>query len=454
LALAVAATSTPAAHAAVGSCNAAGANAAIAAATSKSPSPTAGSISRSGLFDLKALTDNSGAVHWGIDSERMAKRVRSRSGKDRSRMRDCLRVASVVRGKQAITWTHIPGGRTVDIRLQISMARLLIDSGDGAGRSMASKSLGALRLPVAQRSERSLDELASIVLGADAAAASKRVNTTVARRGVNPLVSLASRAVRRTSKGAWGVVGGAWATAAQQRSLAKNSRRLVAAASVSASTIRAARAHARALKAKPIAKYRALPTAAFYPMPADGVRDTQRVNIGIDKPASIVVHIFNSAGSTVATIRGASNPGVWSAVWNGVRADGVQADAGKYRYRVVVIDLVGNRTTLPGLSAFSIARDTTPPNIKLAQVKLLGGVTRRKLRVRWNSIEPLSPIMRVTLEMKLGTTTKSFRVPATTVSGTKIIRMKLGKGTWDATIKLTDGSGNVASSPGGQVVVM
>jgi hypothetical protein len=218
-------------------------------------------------------------------------------------------------------------------------------------------------------------------------------------------------------------------------------------------TLRAANALHATLDAKPRVRFVALPLAAFYPQPVDGVRDFGRVSIRVRKPVQLIVHVFAPDGSVAATIRGESDPGIWTAAWNGVRADGSVAAAGKYRYRVIAIDRAGNRRVLPGLGALTVARDTEPPRIDLAHTRLLGGVSRRKVRVRWRAVESLSPQVRATLVVRSSGIVKAVRVPAAGLSGTKVVRIKLAAGTWTALVRVTDGSGNVATRAAGTLQV-
>jgi len=164
------------------------------------------------------------------------------------------------------------------------------------------------------------------------------------------------------------------------------------------------------------------PRPPIYPWPTDGFRDRARIAFWVSKVSTVTVRVGGR------TIRLGQEPGGWHTVyWTpGRRAPG------KYAPVVSAVDLAGN-TSHAKLSPVTIARDTTPPEVKAS-------VSGRRLT--WKATDPTTPWITLRVRLTRGDTVKVLKLGRRALHGS--VRLALPRGRWQAVLLVTDSSGNTA----------
>lgn len=249
----------------------------------------------------------------------------------------------------------------------------------------------------------------------------------------------------------WLTIANADATAAQVRAVARSTRSLAGTIGDSALSKLAIRVRATITTAAHV-HFRVIPHAAFYPWPRDGVRDTSTVSVGVDKPAQVTLTVYAPSGSVLAHSSVQAGVGNTTLTWNGNDTAGATQAAGTYRYALALSDVTSQHRDVPGLGSFVIARDTIKPIVKAASATYVSGITTRFVRVEWTVVEPLSPSLKMQLVLR-GPVTRWVNIPSSAVTGSQIVRVKLPKGTYHATLRVRDGSGNLTNHPSGDLTI-
>ncbi|MBC7644055.1 MAG: hypothetical protein H7123_02935 [Thermoleophilia bacterium] len=296
-----------------------------------------------------------------------------------------------------------------------------------------------------------LDLLSSLTVAVDLAAASSRLGDTRVAAAAHSLGTSLLVRVRRSDSGAWSRVDGSWSTLAQHRGLIARGSALehYLSDAPTAATITSLR---RELITAPVVQFSHVPGLPFYPWPRDGTLDASSLVVGVDKPSVMTLNVYDQAtGAIVRSNISGLVVGTWETGWDGSDASGATLQPGSYRYGLVAADLAGNRLSAPGLNAFVIARDVTPPQLNVAQVKLSSSQGRlRQLRVRWSVTETLSPLIQLTLVLTPKSGGKrSIVLDGSSLERTVVVPVTVAGGKWRATLVVTDGSGNRASSYAG-----
>lgn len=82
----------------------------------------------------------------------------------------------------------------------------------------------------------------------------------------------------------------------------------------------------------------------FYPVLQDGYKDTVSIRFTSNEAGSAQVHIYDADGTRIRYMSKKISAGTSSFVWDGIHDSG-DGQLGTFRYKVVVIDTAGNRTT-------------------------------------------------------------------------------------------------------------
>lgn len=352
-------------------------------------------------------------------------------------------------GGRVQTWSVNPAHRELDVASQARIARLLAGAG-GAHRSQALRALRVMSSAAAGQQMDALALLDSLAVANDSARAVRAAR--VPQRVVRSMMSRVVRRVVSSNAGGWSRLESVWATASQQRLLAARTRQL-SRVWIAPRLAGAAHSFSTQLTTPPRVTFQQLPGDPFYPWPQDGSLDSSSMTVRVDKPVVARLQIFSTSGAAVRTTTVTVNPYVWTGVWNGVNDAGTIAPPGAYRYTLTLTDLVANRSIVPGLNSFVIARDTAPPTIQVARIRILGGTTRRRVRVRWVVKEPISPLVTVEAVLRRGAKTRRLAMSGHALAGTRTVARRLGRGAWTASIRVTDGSGNTSTRSAGTVTI-
>jgi hypothetical protein len=422
----------------------------IALATLRLGAPREGQRARVLGVDLVGLQAG-GAIGWRLDLARAAARlVQSRD--QASRQRYAAQLAAASFGEQARTWSADPTRLAWDPGQQSAILAALARGGrasygpdlDAGVRAFTirSRTIALARLPVLQH----LRIVTRVALAAD--------GTTVP--GVRTAARIASlrtlARVRAARVRGWSRIDGRWSTGVEHRQLAAQATELLRRQPHAPSTAAVAALQA-ALVTPARIELQVLPNGAFYPWPRDGAFDTSRLVVDVDKPATLTLLVYAPDGRVRRRMPTTVVPGRTAFDWDGADDAGTVVEPGEYRYNVVALDLVGNRARIPGLEHFEVARDTTAPRVVDASLRVVGtGATRRAI-ASWNVDEPLSPVLRSWLVLGDGTRTTSIRLHESLRQATVRRAVKLGPGTWRATLVFIDGSGNRTQHPAGSFTI-
>ncbi len=161
---------------------------------------------------------------------------------------------------------------------------------------------------------------------------------------------------------------------------------------------------------------------AIYPWPADGFRDRVRITFWLSKISTVHVRV---GGRTIDLGR---EPSGWHTVY---WAPGRRAPR-KYTPVVNAVDLAGNAGHAV-LAPVTIARDTTPPEVKAS-------VNGRRLT--WTATDPTTPYVTLRVRLTRGATAKTLRLGRRALHGSA--RLALPRGRWTAVLVVEDSSGNAA----------
>jgi hypothetical protein len=341
-------------------------------------------------------------------------------------------------------WSPDPTRRELDPLVQSRIAYQLAVAKD----AYAGATIAVMDHNTAFASMAKLPLLDAVAAGTSLEVAAHKLRTIKALRAAAHVAAPLSARVVAADAGGWGRVDGAWATLSQQRSLASESTRLAAMRPVAPLPTVAAHLTAE-LHAVPTISFTQLPPSAFYPWPVDGVLDTASVAATVDKPATLWLRIYDPvSGAIIRTVQQNALPGMSLLTWDGRSDAGRLEPPGAYRYDILAQDLAANRSLAPGPMAFTLAQDTTPPIVLLAHVKLIRSQERwRTVRVRWLVTEPLSPVMRIRVQVRGPRgIVRAVILTSHHVTGSELIRLHLRRGTWTSSITFTDGSRNAATA--------
>ncbi len=402
---------------------------AIVTATDRTGVPTVGQRTRVLGIDLVGIAISDQATAWRLDLPRAAGRS----------ARAVLDAAAV--GSTARTWSVDPTSVHWDAVTQAAVVAALAKSSKEEDRAEAARGVRAFGVGSRARNAVKLPLLDLLVVA-------RRLGTGAsdAQPAADIARSIALRAfarVRGTPERGWSRIDGAWSSAAQERALVANARALVR-RFPHESTAKVVAQLQSQLTTAPIVTLKDLPKAAFYPWPRDGAFDTQQVVVDIDKPADVTLLVYASNGSKIASVAASEVPGTVKREWNGSRADGTIVGAGAYRYNIDARDLANNRTRVPGLEAFTVARDITPPVVNSSTMRVVGRGSNRRAIVSWDVSEPLSPIVRSWLVLTKGSSRASIKLHDSSQKQTVRRVLDLASGEWNATAVFIDGSGNRA----------
>jgi hypothetical protein len=429
------------------SCSDLGPARAIVTATNRYGVPAVGRRTRVLGIDLVGVPQ-AGSAAWRLDLVRNAGRADRGPVAARRRARSAIDAAGF--GSLAITWSVDPTRLAWDADQQSSVAATLARSADPALHGRAARGVRAFavgargavtsRMPLLQ--QLTIARRLAVAAGSDGAAS--RVARSIALRTY--------ARVRSTRSRGWSRIAGAWSTARQHRALVAGAVDLLARVPHARTRLVVDDLRA-ALTTRPHVTFRTVPSQAFYPWPRDGALDSSEVVLDIDKPATVTLLVYAPDGALVRTVTAAPDaPGEVRRGWDGARTDGTVVDAGEYRYNVDARDLVGNRIRVPGLEAFTVARDTTPPRVDAASMRVVGTGSSRRAIVSWDVDEPLSPVVRSWLVLRNGTKRTSIKLHDSAQKLT--VRRSiadLAPGTWTGLAVFIDGSGNRAQRSLGSV---
>lgn len=433
-------------------CQAAFATRAIVLAERRMSSPAVGRRRGLGGFRLVAEVSPRGTV-WRVDLVTMVRSTVSLHPGVRQRRQLSKLDAIAFSNGTRIVWSSDPTRRQPVAATQSTIALLLSRRGQHV---RARATVRAFRSPQLRSAVAHAPLLLAAMQSVNLAAVGAREGDAEVARIVSLTVRPVMRRMAAADTGSWSRIDGVPATLAQHTALLARVRAMSRYAPGPA-MVKTATSLARELVTPPDVQLMRVPTAAFYPWPHDGVLDASTVTLGVDKPATIEVRVF-AAGSAVQVRSFMSAPviGAYSALWDGTDVQGALLPTGSYPYAIIARDLAGNIASLPGLGAFVIARDATPPRIDLAGARLVASSgVRRTIRVRWRVTEPISPQLTTRLvltRMVNGVATatrRTYAVPSARTTGTVRIGARLTSGRWRASLVVRDGSGNKASSYAG-----
>lgn len=411
---------------------------AIAQATSRLGVPAEGRRARVHQVDLVGLRQLDGTVAWRLDLARIATRSTRGRVSSRRAARELLDAASW--GSSARTWSADPTKLAWDAGTQSAVILILGRSGEPAIRQEAAR--GARAFGVANRAaglgRRPMLQHLRIA---------NRVATGVGSAGpatsrvVRTLALLAFQRVRAARVRGWSRFDGAWSTAAAHRALVVEAGRLLGRHPHEPTTAALQQLRA-ALRTAPAVQFEALPVQAFYPWPRDGAFDTQSVTVDVDKPALVRLLVYGADGAVLRAVDATAEPGAVTLTWDGSRTDGTVLEPGAYRYNIEARDLVANRTRLPGLDEFEVARDGERPSIVAASVRVVGSGGSRRAIASWDVDEVHSPIVRSWLVLRSDAGSKSVALHDRLQAATVRRAIDVSPGVWTATVVFIDGSGN------------
>jgi hypothetical protein len=174
----------------------------------------------------------------------------------------------------------------------------------------------------------------------------------------------------------------------------------------------------------------------FYPKPRDGFLDRRRLDVLLDKPASLTVVVRDGTGRAVASQRlGQRASGRIGIGWNG-RIGARAAPPGDYAVEVGAVDLAGNRALPVDVGTLTVARDEAPPTIRQLRVGRAGG----RVRLRWAVSDSGTPWVTITVQVggRSATLTRRNR------SGAATLALPAPAGGFAAHVAISDSSGNTA----------
>jgi hypothetical protein len=412
---------------------------AIATATSQHGLVPAGRRAR--MLDVDLVSVPLGAdTAWRLDLTRAATRVAgSNVAAERRQALATLNAASW--GSAAVTWSSDPTRLTWDPVQQSAIVSILGRSTSPQLRARAQSGVRAYGVATRAQSLSRLPLLEQLRITA-------RVDNG-ARAGTNPTVRAISRnltmrahaRVRATQELGWSRIDGEWSTAPTHRTLVELAQGLLQ-RHPHPPTAAVVAQLAAALTSPPRVTFETLPTGDFYPWPRDGAFDEQAVGVAVDKPAVLTLLVYGPDGALVRTVATRTGPGSVTLTWDGARADGTIVEPGDYRYNIEARDPYANRIRVPGLEQFRVARDTTPPTIVSASMRVVGTGADRRAIVGWHVEEPHSPIVRSWLVLRDGDRQVSIKLHEQLQQATVRRALDLEAGSWRATIVFIDGSGN------------
>lgn len=428
---------------------------AIAHATERGHASRVGRRSRVDDVQLIA-TAALGTVVWRYDpltqAARIAQLARRRPGDGAALVTRFVATAQPSRNS-AIRWAADPTAGAVDVRVQLAVASTLANVAAPGARTAARRSLAAFGDTRISRELVGGPVLVAIARTTVLARVSHTLGGSCAKAPVAATCALTATRVRRATTPTWPVVDGQPATAAGARGLQRALDRLAAAAPELKSIAKRRTVLRVNLASPPTIRLTHLPSAAFYPLPTDGVLDTSTIALRSDRPVQLALQVFAASGALADTVVASGGPGALSIAWNGSLAgrEPGSAPAGAYRWSVRVRDPLGHRAVLPGIGSLTIARDTTPPKIQSTAVSLTGTGTRRTLHVSWKVDEPISPRISVRLTLRGRAVRRSLAIPAGALVGGGDVSTLLPAGSYRAFVRVTDGAGNATAVAAGTV---
>ncbi len=419
---------------------------AIATATQRLGVPTAGR--RAHVRGVPLVGANvSGATAWRLDLKQVAVRVAKTP--DRARIgADVTLLRSAAAGASALTYSADPTRTVWDPKAQALVTTILGTSpypdarafGDAGVRAFAVRGriAGLARLPL----------LEHLVLANRVAAVGARSDAPGVDATTSNLVVRAMVRVRAARARGWSRIDGAWASGPAHKVLVAQATLLLrrhphARTDAVVDDLRAA------LRTPAKVDFGTLPVAAFYPWPRDGAFDTQAVTVDVNKPGTVSLLVYGPGDAPIRTVSTTVEPGVVTLTWDGNDTAGVTQGAGDYRYNVDVLDPIGNRARVPGLERFRVARDTTPPTVQTATVRVIGSGAARRVVATWAVTEEHSPQVTTWLLLANGTATERIQLHDSLQRATVRKPVTLAAGSWKATLVFGDGSGNRVSRTAG-----
>jgi hypothetical protein len=423
---------------------------AIAHATLQLGAPREGQRARVLGVDLVGLQAD-GAISWRMDLARSAARlVQARDAGSRQRYAGQLAAAAF--GGQARTWSADPTKLAWDPGQQSAILVALARGGRGSfgpdldagvrAFAIRSRTIALARLPLLQH----------VRIASRVAVAADGTASTASRAAARIVALRVLARVRGARVRGWSQVDGRWSTAVEHRQLTGLTTDLLRRQPHPPSAAAAAAFRAALVTAARL-ELRVIPIAPFYPWPRDGAFDTTSVTVDVDKPATVALLIYAPDGRLRRRVPAVVTPGNTTFSWDGADSAGTIVGPGSYRYNMVAADLVGNRSRIPGLEGFEVARDATAPRVVEAGVRIVGTAGTRRAIASWNVDEPLSPIVRSWLVFGDGTRTTSIKLHDSLRQATVRRAVDLGPGAWRATLVFIDGSGNRTQHPAGSFTI-
>ena len=415
---------------------------AIAIATRRFGAPAVGRRATARGVPLLGMTVPGGTA-WRLDLKTLAVRVAARPSVANVSLLD-----SASAGTTARTFAADPTRTSWNPAAQALVAAILGASDNQPARLRADAAVRAVAARGRVASLARLPLLEHLVVANRFAAVGARsgsdgVRTITANVAVRAMVRIRGARAR-----GWSRIDGVWSSAASHRALVAQAGLLLrrhphAATAAVVDDLRTA------LRSAPTIDFGTLPVAAFYPWPRDGAFDTQSVTLDVDKPATVSLLVYGAGDEPVRTLSTAVEPGVVTLTWDGADGAGAIQGAGDYRYNVDAVDVVGNRIRVPGLDRFRIARDTTPPVVQTATVRVVGTGSARRIVASWSVTEEHSPQVTTWLLLTSGARTERIQLHDSLQQATVRRPSTLGAGTWRATLVFGDGSGNRVSKDAG-----
>ncbi len=419
---------------------------AIAIATQRLGLPVPGQRANVRGVPLVGTTVGPG-VAWRLDLKQVALRIATSTRRGAIGPHVAL-LRSAAGGTVALTISSDPTRTAWDPKVQALVATIIGTSAYADSRALGDATVRAFavrgRIPALAR----LPLIEHLRIANRVAAVGARSDDAMTNATSSNLAVRAMVRIRASRARAWSRTDGAWSTGPQHRALVAQSALLLR-RHPHANTGRVVESLQASLRTSATVGFKTLPIDEFYPWPRDGAFDTQTVMLDVDKPATVTMLVYGTDDTPIRSISTEVDPGMLMLTWDGANDAGAIQEAGDYRYNVDLVDPVGNRARVPGLERFRIARDTTPPTVETATVRVIGSGAARRIVVSWAVAEQHSPRVTTWLLLTSGDRTERFQLHDSLQRATVRKPLSIPAGTWRATLVFGDGSGNRASQPAG-----
>ena len=412
---------------------------AIAVATNARGLPTPGQRTRTLGVDLVGLRAGA-ATGWRIDLARTAARVAA-ARHSAARARADLTLLAAGWGSTARTWSADPTRLAWDPGPQSAVTSILGRSDRARAARLAEAGVRAFGVGSRAAALRRYGLMTQLRIAMRVANGVDDTSSAPAMRVARNVATRTYVGVRAAHQRGWSRVDGSWSTLATHRALVNQSGALLRRFSHS-STSAVVDQLAQALRTAPHVRFDAVPTGEFYPDPREGAFDTQQVSVDVDKPARLLLLVYAADGSLLRGVVANVEPGTHALAWDGTDRTGATVEPGEYRYNVDARDLAGNRMRVPGLQQFTVARDTTPPTVVAASMRIVGAGASARAIVSWDVDEVHSPHVRSWLVLRSGDQSSSIRLHDRIQQATVRRSLDVGPGSWRAVAVFIDGSGN------------